>query len=91
MELGADNVGKTVIATAVAVDSPEHGADHAGVAAGLVQLLLGSGGHLTGDDVVHRLPDDGGCCISGKEADGNLSGRNRWEELFGIASDVEAL
>src|ERR1019366_2680440 len=91
VELGADGVGEVVVATAVGVDRPEHGADHAGVAGGLAQLVPGSGGSLAGDDVVHRLTDDGGRCVSGEEADGNLAGRHRWEELLGIASHVEAV
>src|SRR5450759_1825715 len=91
MELGADGVGEVVVAAAVGVDGPEHGAYHAGVAAGLAQLVFGSGGSLAGDEVVHRLTDDGGRCVSGEEADGNLSGRHRWEELLGIASNVEAV
>ena len=91
MELGADDVGEVVVAAAVGVDGPEHGADHAGVAGGLAQLVPGSGGSLAGDDVVHRLTDDRRASCPGEEADGDLAGRHGREELLRIASNVEAV
>src|ERR1017187_1726149 len=89
VELGADGVGEVVVAAAVGVYGPEHGADHAGVAGWLAQLVLGPGGSLARDDVVHRLADDLWRCVSGEETNGNLISRHRWEELLGIASHVE--
>src|ERR1019366_8705304 len=89
VELGADGVGEVVVAAAVGVYGPEHGADHAGVAGWLAQLVLGPGGSLARDDVVHRLADDLWRCVSGEETNGNLISRHRWEKLLGIASHVE--
>ena len=75
MELGSDDVGEFVVATAVSVDGPEHGTYHAGVSARFAQLVLGSGGgSLTGDDVVYRLTDDRRRRVSSEETDGNLVG-----------------
>src|SRR3979490_704243 len=91
VKLRADYVGVVVVATAVGVDGPEHGADHAGVARGLAQLICGSSGSLAGDDVVHRLSNDGWRCIPVEEAYGNLVGRQGWKELLWISSDVEAM
>src|SRR5207249_2487188 len=68
VELRADNVGEVVVAAAVGVDGPEHRADHAWVAGGLAQPVPGSGGSLAGNDIVHRLTDNGGYGVSGEEA-----------------------
>src|ERR1035438_379320 len=87
VKLRPDGVGVVVVAAAVGVDRPEHGADHAGVAFGLAQLVRGFGRSLAGDDVVHRLVDDAGRRVPGEEADGHLIGRHRREELLGVASE----
>src|SRR5882757_71891 len=91
VELWADNVGEVVVATAIGVDGPEHGTAHARIASRLAQLVLGSGGSFAGDDVVHRLTDDGWRCIAGEKADGNLIGWHGGKELPGVASYVEAM
>jgi hypothetical protein len=59
MELGGDDVREPIVATPVSVDSPEHGADHAGVAGPIAKFVMNPGGSLAGDDVVERLTDDG--------------------------------
>jgi len=46
VEVGTYDIGEVVIASAVGVDRPEHGADHAGVAGRLTQLVPGFGGAL---------------------------------------------
>src|SRR6266576_3843136 len=91
VKLRAGYVRVGVVATAIGVDGPKHGADHAGVASGLAQLIRGSSGSFAGDDVVHRLTDDVRRRVSGEEADGDLTSRQGWEELLRITSNVEAV
>src|SRR6266550_3458856 len=91
VKLRADYVRVAVVATAIGVDGPEHGADHAGVAGGLAQLIPGSSGSFAGDDVIHRLTDDGRRRVSGEEADGDFTNWQGWEELLRISSYVEAV
>src|SRR2546421_8488734 len=91
VKLRAGYIRVAVVATAIGVDGPKHGADHAGVGGGLAQLIGGSSGSFAGDDVVHRLTDDCRRCVSGEEADGDLTSGQRWEELLRITSNVEAV
>src|SRR4051812_6061091 len=91
VKLRPDGVGEVVVAAAVSVDGPEHGADHAGIAARGEQFVGCAGWRLSGNDVVQGLADDGGSGVSREEADGYLVGRHRREKLLGVAADIEAV
>src|ERR1035441_1105099 len=81
VKLWADYVREVIVGTAIGVDGPKHGSDHVGVAGGPAQFIPASSGSLAGDDLVHRLTDDGRRRVSGEEADGNLTSRQGREEL----------
>src|ERR1017187_5116737 len=91
MNLGADNIGEFVTATAVGINGPEHGPDHAGVAGGFAQLIPGTRRGFAHDDVIHGLDDYARCCVSSEEADRNSVGWQRRKEMVGITSDVESM
>src|SRR5205823_5216255 len=51
VKLRAHYVGEVIIAAAVGIDCPEHGADHTGVAGRLAEFVAGSGGGFAGNDI----------------------------------------
>src|ERR1700691_4611266 len=59
MQLWTHGVGVVVTLTAVVINGPKHRADHSRVPGRVAQLVRGAWGCGAGDDVVHRLHDNG--------------------------------
>src|SRR5215472_17575767 len=70
-QLRADYVREVVVAAPVSIDGPEHSADHSGIAGRLTELVGDADAGLAGDEVVHRLADDGRRRVAGEKADGD--------------------